>query len=187
MKLKVYLPVIFSLFAIFSFSENTYSQKATASSSDSIYSAFTGKWKGKLEYRDYRTDKRVALPTDLEITLSPDKKSLLFSYTYDDGPNKIVKSTETVAIDVKTNKLVFTYQSNKTDEFDIAGLEEFSKRKSGELILSGKGKDNDKEVDVRKTITLKENTLTILKEVRLPNEEFLFRNSYTFQLLEKTN
>jgi hypothetical protein len=193
MKLKTFLLVTFLFLVVFTSAENVYAQESALAatdsivSTDSIYSAFTGKWEGKLEYRDYKSNKRVALPTELEVALSSDGNSLLFSYSYNDGPNKIVKSTETITIDEKTNKLTFKYDSNKTDEFVVTGLEEFSKSKSGKLILSGKGNDNDRDVDVRKTITLKDKTLTILKEVRLPNQEFIFRNSYTFQLLEKNN
>src|SRR5689334_6515706 len=60
--------------------------------------ALTGSWTGTLEYRDYRSDKRVTLPTTLVVS-SPAAGALTFAYVYDDGPGKTVTSQERITID----------------------------------------------------------------------------------------
>ena len=49
-----------------------------------------------------------------------------------------------------------------------------------EFVLSGAGKENDKPVDVKITITIERNLYRFKKETRLAGQEFLFRDAYTF-------
>jgi hypothetical protein len=60
---------------------------------EALYSRFLGRWQGSLEYRDFSTNKRVTLPTLLDISLSPDRKAMIWQFTYDDGPGKIVSGS----------------------------------------------------------------------------------------------
>jgi hypothetical protein len=146
-----------------------------------LHAAFAGQWAGHLEYRDYSNDKRVKLPTELDASLSPDGRSVAWSFVYQDGPGKVVKSTETLTIDPEAGRFTFLSEDgSRKDEYQVAGLSEFSTSGQGTLVLTAPGEENGKTVDVRKTITLTPGTLTILKETRLPGAEFLFRNQYTF-------
>jgi hypothetical protein len=144
---------------------------------------FKGHWVGVLEYRDYQTNQRVFLPTWLTLTPSPDGTSITLSYIYDDGPTKTVRDTSTLTLAPATNKA--TLADDKTSEtYDVAGYPEFTKLGRGVLILTGKGTENNKPVDVRITLTLRRNLYTYQKETRLAGEEFKFRDAYTFTRAE---
>lgn len=142
-----------------------------------IHTALTGEWTGVLEYRDYQSDGRVKLPTWLRIT--PQADGLRFAYIYDDGPTKTVIESSQVTIDPA--KATYTTQSEtgKPDPSTISGLEKL-KNGRGTLILTGKGTDNDKPADVRTTLRISRNLLEIIREVKVPGEEYKFRHAYTF-------
>ncbi len=151
------------------------------------HAAFAGEWQGQLEYRDYSNNKRVKLPTLLDVSASPDGASLVFRYTYDDGPGKTVKSVEIVSIDLAGNKFVFVSEGGKDrTEYKVDGLGEFSEKHRGTLLLTGAGVENDQPVEVRKTITVADKTLTVLKETKPAGGAFSFRNQYTFTRVDKT-
>jgi hypothetical protein len=51
-----------------------------------------------------------------------------------------------------------------------------------ELVLEGRGLDDNKNCLIRKTVSLGEKQLTILKEVKYDGSEgFITRNTYAFQ------
>jgi hypothetical protein len=148
---------------------------------DSLYNGFVGDWVGQLEYRDYGDNSRVFLPTWLAISRSADGRSLRFAYTYDDGPNKTVKEVSLLVLDAAAGTATFTSESDHSGtKYRAAGLAEFSGNGTGKLILTGSGTDNDKKVDVRITMALRRNLYTYVKETKLPGQEFLFRDGYTF-------
>src|ERR1044071_7832445 len=120
-----------------------------------LHAAFAGQWTGHLEYRDYNNDKRVNLPPELAASLSPDGRSMVWSFVYQDGPGKVVKSTETLTLDPEAGRFIFLSEDgSRKDEYQVSGLSEFSRRGQGALVLMGAGEENGKAVDVRKTITL---------------------------------
>ena len=49
-----------------------------------------------------------------------------------------------------------------------------------QFTLAGSGKENDKPVEVRITITVERNLYQFKKETRQPGQEFAFRDGYTF-------
>src|SRR6476660_5789783 len=63
-----------------------------------LATAFLGKWTGTLEYRDYRSDRRITLPVTLAVSATA-TNALTFAYEYDDGPGKMVRSTDRITID----------------------------------------------------------------------------------------
>jgi hypothetical protein len=141
--------------------------------------ALTGKWTGALEYRDYRSDQRVTLPTTLVI--SQDAPGVLtFEYVYDDGPGKTVRSQERITVDTEKS----TYRVQNGDgtydaTFAATGVAEFGPG-SPAVVLLGRGDENGVMVDLRTTIQLGPASLTMLRESRRPGEEWLFRNRYAF-------
>ena len=141
--------------------------------------ALTGSWTGTLEYRDYRSDKRVTLPTSLVVAqVSPGL--LTFAYVYDDGPGKTVTSQDRVSIDAgKSTYRVQNGDGTYDGTFTAAGLSEFGSG-SPTVTLTGKGDENGVMVDLRITIQLGSASLTMLRESRRPGEEWLFRNRYVF-------
>ncbi len=146
---------------------------------------FVGKWTGQLEYRDFVSNAQTFLPTWLTITETPDQKSLHFEYVYDDGPTKTVRELMTVTLDPATAKMAFSSdRDHSSDVYSVQGLEEFSKLGRGTLTLTGPGKENDKPVDVRITLTLRRNLYIFRKETRHQGEDFKFRDAYTFTRAE---
>lgn len=143
-----------------------------------LEASLAGSWKGTLEYRDYRGERRVTLPTTLVVT-PLGNGALQYAYVYDDGPGKIVKSTERITVDVNAA----TYRVQNNDGYDatfaIAGLQDFGKTRT--LVLSGKGTENDAPVELRVTLAATGSELTILRESKLAGGEWLFRNRYSFR------
>lgn len=140
-----------------------------------------GEWVGQLEYRDFQTSERVFLPTWLSMTPSTDGTVVTLNYIYDDGPTKTVKEASTLTVAIAEKRATVTSNRDQTSErYTVAGLEEFAKQNRGILVLTGPGKENDKAVDVRITVTLRRNLFTWVKETRLSGGEFKFRDGYTF-------
>ena len=139
--------------------------------------ALTGKWSGTLEYRDYRSDRRVTLPTLLVVD-SGGPGRLTFDYTYDDGPGKTVSSQERVTIDREG----LTYRIQNGDgtydaTFAASGLASFGEA-SPAVVLMGKGEENGTAVDLRITLTVTAASFTMLRESRIAGSDWLFRNQY---------
>jgi len=145
-----------------------------------VYQGLAGDWVGQLEYRDYTSNERVFLPTWLSVTPAGGN-AVRFVHSYDDGPNKIVKEVWTVMLDAAAGTARFTSDGeHSSDIYKVEGLAEFAKTGRGKLVLTGTGVENDQKVDVRITITVRRNLYTYVKETRLPGQEFLFRDGYTF-------
>ena len=153
-------------------------QTSIAALQSQIYAALTGSWTGQLEYRDFQSDKRVVLPTWLEVKLAPDGRSLQFAYTYDDGPSKTVTELSVVTIDPMAHR--FTIASDRdhsTDTYQITSLDSLQNGR-GQLILTGAATENGKRVDVRIAVTINRNLYQFKKETRLTGQEFSFRDGY---------
>ncbi len=142
----------------------------------------TGDWVGQLEYRDFQTNERVFLPTWLTMTPSADGHSVTLAYTYDDGPGKVVREESTLMILADAASATLTSSGDHTSEtYAVAGLEEFVKSNRGTLTLTGPGRENNKPVDVKMTVTLKRNLFTLVKETRPTGAgEYKFQDGYTF-------
>jgi hypothetical protein len=146
-----------------------------------VYAGLLGDWVGQLEYRDFSSNERVFLPTWLNVRPAADAKSVQFTYTYDDGPDKTVKELSTVALEESAGTATFTSdRDHSSDTYRVEGLQEFAKTGRGKLLLTGTGEENDKKVDVRITIVVRRNLYTYVKATRLSGQEFQFRDGYTF-------
>jgi len=157
------------------------SQAAAPASVESVTAPFIGDWAGVLEYRDFQSDARVQLPTWLSVRPASDSNSVALTYTYDDGPTKTVIEKSTVSIDSALKRYTVTSdRDHSTDSYQVEGLENLAAKHRGVLVLSGSGTENDKKVDVRITITVGRNLYKFVKETRLPSQDFLFRDGYTF-------
>jgi hypothetical protein len=143
----------------------------------SFEDALAGSWSGTLEYRDYRSDRRVTLPTKLVVEAGGPGR-LTFAYTYDDGPGKIVTSQERITIDRQKS----TYRIQNGDgsydaTFEVSGLGSFAAA-SPVVVLVGKGDENGAPVDLRITLTVHASTFTMLRESRTVGGDWRFRNQY---------
>jgi hypothetical protein len=146
-------------------------------SREQIYAGLVGEWTGQLEYRDFSSDERVVLPAWLTLKPSADGRSLRFTYTFDDGPTKTVVESSTVTI--AGGKYSMTSDGDQvTDTYRI----EEGGAKAGfhglKFALTGTGRENDKPVDVRITVTIEQNLYRYKKETRSAGQEFNFRDEY---------
>ena len=150
---------------------------ATAQSADRLEAALAGSWTGTLTYRDYRSDRRVTLPTKLVVeAVGPGQLTL--AYTYDDGPGKTVTSQERITIDREKS----TYRIQNGDgsydaTFEVSGLASFAPA-SPVIVLMGKGDENGAPVDLRITLTVQASAFTMLRESRTAGGDWRFRNQY---------
>ena len=150
-----------------------------AQATDPYAAALQGAWAGTLQYRDYRTDARVTLPTTLIVT--PSATGLELAYTYDDGPKKTVRSLERITIGAdRASYRVQNGDGSFDNTFAAEGLREFGAA-SRTVVLTGQGTENDSPVDLRITIKVERDTFSMLRESRLAGGEWRFRNEYQFK------
>jgi len=150
---------------------------AAAQPAPSFQEALAGDWSGTLEYRDYRSDRRVTLPTELVVEHGGPGR-LTFAYTYDDGPGKTVTSQERITIDREHS----TYRIQNGDgtydaTFAASGLASFGAA-SPAIVQAGEGDENGAPVDLRVTLTVTASSFTMLRESRTAGGDWLFRNEY---------
>ena len=146
-----------------------------------LSAALIGRWTGVLAYRDYSepatSPNRVYLPTWLTIT--PAAEGLRLTYTYDDGPGKILSERSVLVIDTTSATYNIVGTEEVISSYTVAGLDHL-KDGRGKLILFGAGKDNGKPSEIRTTFDISRNMLTWLEEVRPAgsHEPFVFRHLY---------
>lgn len=173
--------LVFLAVTFFAFSCDAQTSTTAAVRPDvAVVHRLSGTWAGYLEYRDYSepatSQKRVQLPTWLEITGSG--RTLTLHYTYDDGPNKVVESRETATLDADANTYKLAEVGHPDETYTVTG---FSSLKDGlgTLVLVGNGKDNGKPAEFRITLTIRRNIFDWVKEARPmgTEEPFVFRDS----------
>jgi len=148
-----------------------------------VFLALAGEWAGCLEYRDYKeppaSTKRVQLPTWL--TVSPNADGLSFHYIYDDGPTKTVDETDLVMLDAAKKTYTSSEAGHPAEVYQVGGFDTLHEG-HGQLILTGKGTDNNKPAELRLTMTIRRNLMESLLEVRPSGSsgDFVFRHFYRF-------
>lgn len=135
-----------------------------------VFAALDGSWSGVLEYADYRTDRRVQLPTRLTASASEGGTALTMDYVYTEPNGETVASQGAHRIDIPAGRYVMG-----TDTFDVGMVEGFTGSAGGRIVMTGTVIDNDRPEPARHTITLSGDTLRILKETRSP---WQFRHEY---------
>lgn len=147
------------------------STMSTFAQDKTFFQTVEGKWKGTLEYKDYTSNERVTMNTIITFKPSADGSSAEVYTIYDDF-GKIYKSNDKERIDIAARKFF-----DGDTEFAIESMT------NGKLVLIGKTKDGNTVEPTRKTITVTDNTLTILKETRDP---WQFRHVYKLTRLVET-
>lgn len=145
---------------------------AFAQTDKTFFQSVEGRWKGTLEYSDYKSNERVTLDTLITFKSSADGNSAETFTVYDDF-GKIYKSNGKERIDPNAKKFF-------EDETEYA----IEANEPGKIVLIGKTQDGDTIEPTRKTITWTNETLTILKETRTP---WTFRHVYTFKKVFENN
>ena len=129
------------------------------------------RWTGTLTYMDYRSNKKVSIPSNLTVTQADEGGSSWdFEYEYPEEPKANGKQT----LKVEGDGTVFDGET----VVERAGLAGGGFR----LVTVKRGRDNDKEALFRYTYTLDRPTFTIKKEVRPEGAtEFFERNQYSWK------
>lgn len=144
-----------------------------------VHTALAGDWTGTLRYRDYQDSTRfVSLPTLITGTAAADSSSVRLAFTYDDGPGKTVRSTDTFALDGAAQTLTWGPADGKRapSRFSVQSLRG---EKPLTLVAETDGEDDDRKARIRETITVGTGELRILKEVRFAADApWLFRHEY---------
>ncbi|HST58817.1 MAG TPA: hypothetical protein VLK84_09020 [Longimicrobium sp.] len=135
-----------------------------------VFAAMAGRWTGVLEYADYRSDRRVQLPTRLVASVDGTGRMLTLAYAYTEPSGKEVTSDAVHRFEPADGRYLMG-----DDTFAVALVEGFGAGAGGRMVLTGTVLDNDRQEPARHTITLAGDTLRILKETRTP---WTFRNEY---------
>ena len=160
-----FLPFVVSLLAV-----PASAQMVAPPSIASLVAGTTGNWTGRLEYRDYQSNRWEGLPMTATIALQADGATLIRTATFDDGP-------KTGAVVITTVSLVDT--TDQTESY--ASFRKGKPLSTGTTILSmpapprdathwtvvsqEHARDGDGLARVRETTTRDGDTLTVLKEV----------------------
>jgi hypothetical protein len=135
-----------------------------------VFAALDGSWSGVLEYADYRSDRRVQLPTRLAAAASEQGRTLSLDYVYTEPSGENVTSQGVHRLDMAAGRYAMG-----SDTFDVGMVEGFVSAAGGRMVMTGTVMDNDRPEPVRHTFTLSGDTLRMLKETRSP---WQFRNEY---------
>lgn len=145
---------------------------ATTDSAELTAKILAGDWTGTLDYRDYSDDTRETLPTLMQ------SDGVVLTWTFDDGPGKTVRSSETWAFDATGQSLTITSGSNAPDKWRVVESRASSDGASVTIVLDGESIENGRTVIARKIVTRDGNRLRITKQTRVAGIPFLMRQSY---------
>lgn len=128
-------------------------------------------WSGTLTYLDYRSKKKVSIPSILTVKPNgDDKASWVFEYQYPDEPQ--ANSREIVRLrndGGRMNDEVVLERTNLPDN-------------TVKVVTEKKGQDNDRSALFRFTYSLNAKTFSIQKDVRYEDEsQFFERNEYNWK------
>ncbi len=137
-----------------------------------VAKALAGNWSGTLDYRDYGKDSRVTLPTLMQ------SDGQMLAWTFDDGPGKTVRSSETWVFSASGQSVSITAGKNAPEPWRVAESRASVDGASYTLVLEGESIENGRKVLARKILTRDGNRLRITKQTRVAGEPFLMRQSY---------
>ena len=129
------------------------------------------RWTGTLTYLDYRSNRRVSIPSHLTVTQAEGEGGAwVFEYEYPEEPKANAKQT----LQVSDGGAVFDGET----VVGRAGLAGGGFR----LVTEKRGRDNDRDALFRFTYTLDGATFSVKKEVRPEGAaEFFERNTYSWK------
>jgi hypothetical protein len=129
------------------------------------------RWTGSLTYLDYRSNKRVSIPSNLSVTQAEgDETAWVFDYEYPDEPKANGKPT----LKIDDDGAVFDGET----VVERTGLDGGGFR----LVTVKRGRDDGKEALFRFTYTLDRSAFSIRKEVRPEGAaEYFERNTYSWK------
>ena len=128
------------------------------------------RWTGTLTYTDYRSNKRISIPSNLFVKEADgDASAWVFEYEYPDEPKANGKQT------LKLGEGGTVLDGETVVE--RTGLDGGALK----FVTEKRGTDNDKSALFRYTYTISSSSFTVKKEVRYEGAtEFFERNTYNW-------
>lgn len=137
-----------------------------------------GVMRGQLVYRDYGSGRMVTLPTVQHVAPISGSEAFRVRTIYDDGPGNTIYSTDVVRIEGE--RVIEGAPGGAQDTLTIASRRETPE--GTELVLLGRGMDDNKSVEFRYTWTVGRAVWRKLKEFRAPGATvWEYRHVYTFR------
>lgn len=155
---------------------------ALAPSARTVHAALAGRFTGALRYRDYQDSTRfVTLPTELTGVPSADSSSVRLDFAYDDGPGKIVRSSD--HFELAGNATVLRWgPADGRQPPSVFTVRALSVGDTIRMVAETEGSDDNRPATLRETITISAGGIGILKEVRFSSAlPWLFRHGYTLR------
>lgn len=128
-------------------------------------------WSGTLTYLDYRSKKKVSIPSQLIVRPNGDDKwSWVFEYVFPDEPHANSRDILRLSEDGKT--------INGEVVLERIGLPDDTVK----FVTEKKGEDNNRRASLRFTYLLNATSFSITKEVRYEDEaQFFERNRFDWK------
>ncbi|WP_395373222.1 hypothetical protein [Marinicella sp. W31] len=142
-----------------------------------------GHWAGQLQYRDYGSDRDVAIPMEVTINLSPDNQFIISDIAYTDPGYKVYAHVVT-RFDhekEKVHEYYFSKGSMTENSYDIDWMQHSEDKWI--IEYSKQGQDGGKKADIKIRKTISADTYVSQQWVQYEAEEAFIRNQ---TLLEKT-
>ena len=146
-------------------------RQAPRASAEDLKRLTGARWTGTLTYLDYRSNKRVSIPSNLTVKQAEgDENAWVFEYEYPEEPKANGRQT----LKIENGGTVFDGET-VSERTSLGG--------SGfRLVTTKRGRDNDREALFRFTYTLDGPIFSIKKEVRPEGaSEFFERNEYSWK------
>lgn len=138
-----------------------------------------GVWTGKLEYRDYQTDKITWIPHERTYITAPDGSYMFIRHDYTD-PGFKVYSGEMLHFHKENYATAVSHRGAIV--VNVAEVTAFARTEDGwTATVFAEGEDDLKPAMLRFSWTLRGDKLTIQKDVKPEGEvDFAFRNRVLF-------
>jgi len=151
----------------------------------SARASLAGAWTGKLEYRDYKSDRWFGLPVHSTIEMMRDGVTLIGHNDFDDGKAGIVTITSIGLFDPTTNREQnISFRKGQQAELSTATLRLTRAEAADKWTLEEitEGRDDNRPAHIRETTTRNGASLVTLKEVDFTDdasEAWITRNRVT--------
>ena len=147
-----------------------------------------GRWKGELEYSDYGSGQRVRLPAKVECVVGPDGGFIMLNTQFTD-PGRIVYDTSLLTVAPGEMLTVLSVRSGSFSQYDARVTErKVQSAEEWSFITETRGRDDNRDADIRVTRALRDGRLTSTREVRFVDEgenaNWVFRNEIRLDRLK---
>lgn len=139
-----------------------------ARSAQELLAGLVGEWRGALGYRDYQSNQLFELPVETSITLAVDGRTLVRSSRFDEGdaPDVFIMSMsgfDDVSGDYETagfraGRAMYTNRER-------AEVREARDATHWTMVFTERGRDDDRDADIRVTLTRDGDETLSVKEV----------------------